>query len=155
MTEQLVHCRRCGETKPRDAFYNLPHTTAPRRPCKACILQDKRTRYATQDGDRISHAQVLREKHNLTPAEYDRMLTAQGGLCAICRKPETTRGRGGTPRRLTVDHDHRTGAVRKLLCHRCNLVTWAVQENPGLLDMVRAYLDGHAPEMGPDQSLRE
>ncbi|MEV8517009.1 endonuclease domain-containing protein [Dactylosporangium sp. NPDC051484] len=155
MTEQLVHCRRCGETKPRDAFYNLPHTTAPRRPCKACILQDKRARYATQDGDRVSHAQVLREKYNLTPAEYDRMLTAQGGLCAICREPETTRGRSGAPRRLAVDRDHRTGAVRKLLCHRCNLVTWAVQENPGLLDMVRAYLDGHAAEMGSDESLRE
>ncbi len=143
MAEELVHCQKCGETKPRDAFYSLRHTTAPRRPCKACILQDKRARYAAQDGDRVSHAQVLREKYHLTPAEYERMLVAQGGRCAICRQPETTRGRSGAPRRLAVDHDHRTGAVRNLLCHRCNLVTWAVEENLELLDKVRTHLEAH------------
>lgn len=141
MTDELVHCGRCGETKPRDAFYDLRHTLAPRRPCKACIQRDKRARYAAQDGGRVSHAQVLREKYHLTPAEYDRMLADQDGRCAICREPETVRGRGGAPRRLAVDHDHRTGAVRQLLCHRCNLVTWAVEHEPGLLDAVKAYLD--------------
>jgi len=143
MPDELVHCGRCGETKRRDAFYDLGHTSAPRRPCKACILSDKRARYAAQDGDRVSHAQVLREKHNLTPAEYDRMFAAQEGRCAICREPETMRRRSGTPRRLAVDHDHQTGVVRQLLCHRCNLVTWAVEENPRLLDAVQAYLQRH------------
>ena len=144
MAEQLIHCQRCGETKPRTAFYDLPHSTAPRRPCKACILQDKRARYAAPDGDRVAHAQILREKYNLTAAQYDRMLAAQDGLCAICRQPETTRGRNGAPRRLAVDHHRRTGLVRQLLCHRCTLVTWAVEENPDLLDKVRVYLQGHA-----------
>ncbi|WP_127500873.1 endonuclease domain-containing protein [Actinoplanes solisilvae] len=140
MDDELVYCGKCGETKPRSAFYSLQHSTAPRRPCKACLLADKRARYATQDGDRISHAQVLREKYNLTPRQYEAMLKAQQGLCAICRKPETARGRGGAPRRLAVDHDHRTGEIRKLLCQRCNLVTWAVEENPDLLDAIRYYL---------------
>jgi Recombination endonuclease VII len=51
--------------------------------------------------------------------EYARLLEAQGGGCAICgAKPKT--------RRLHVDHDHKTGKVRGLLCHRCNraLPTW-------------------------------
>ena len=148
MVDQLIHCQRCGETKPRSAFYDLSHTTAPRRPCKACILQDKRARYAAQDGDRLSHAQVLREKYGLTAADYERMLTAQGGLCAICGKPETVRGRNGAPRRLAVDHHHRSGVIRKLLCQRCNLVTWAVEENPDLLDKVREYLQAHAAPEG-------
>ncbi|GAA0807266.1 endonuclease domain-containing protein [Spirilliplanes yamanashiensis] len=143
MPEELVHCHRCDETKPRSAFYDLRHTTAPRRPCKACILADKRTRYATADGDRVSHAQVLREKYRLTTAEYDAMLVSQDGRCAICGEPETARGRGGRPRRLAVDHDRRTGAVRQLLCHRCNLITGAVAEHPALLDRVRDYLRGH------------
>ena len=51
--------------------------------------------------------------------DYARLLEAQGGGCAIC---------GATPktRRLHVDHDHATGMVRGLLCHRCNraLPTW-------------------------------
>jgi hypothetical protein len=41
------------------------------------------------------------------------MLAAQGGGCAICGAPPKTR-------RLHVDHDHKTGAVRGLLCYRCN-----------------------------------
>lgn len=49
----------------------------------------------------------------VTDEEYAAMLERQGGGCAIC---------GATPktRRLHVDHDHRTGGVRGLLCHRCN-----------------------------------
>ncbi len=142
--DQLIQCRRCGEEKLRDDFYNLRHTTQPRMPCKMCIKIEKRARYAAQEGGRVSHAQVLREKYNLTPAEYDRMLASQDGRCAICLQPETARGRGGQPRRLAVDHDRRSGVVRQLLCHRCNLVTWAVEENPALLDAVRAYLRRHA-----------
>lgn len=48
-------------------------------------------------------------------AEYDVMLLEQGGVCAICGNPPKEGGR-----RLHVDHDHRTGAVRGLLCFRCN-----------------------------------
>src|SRR5690349_13944236 len=93
--EELVLCKRCGQTKPRDAFYDLRHTTEPRRPCKACISIEKRARYAAQGGDRVSHAQVLREKYNLTATHYAEMLAAQRGLCAVCGRPETARGRGG------------------------------------------------------------
>lgn len=45
--------------------------------------------------------------------DYARMLAGQGGGCAICGAPPKTR-------RLHVDHDHKTGAVRGLLCFRCN-----------------------------------
>ncbi len=49
----------------------------------------------------------------VTDADYERLLTAQGGHCALCpTKPKT--------RRLHVDHDHATGRVRGLLCYRCN-----------------------------------
>lgn len=55
----------------------------------------------------------------ITDADYAAMLAAQGGHCAICPSTPKTR-------RLHVDHDHATGAVRGLLCHRCNraLPTW-------------------------------
>jgi Recombination endonuclease VII len=65
--------------------------------------------------------------------EYARLLKAQGGGCAICgAKPKT--------RRLHVDHDHKTGKVRGLLCHRCNraLPTWVTLE---WLEDAYAYLD--------------
>ena len=43
----------------------------------------------------------------------DRLLAEQGGVCAICGNPPKTR-------RLSIDHDHKTGATRGLLCFRCN-----------------------------------
>jgi len=49
----------------------------------------------------------------VTPDEYERLLAAQGGGCAICGNPPKTR-------RLDVDHDHRTGEIRGLLCWTCN-----------------------------------
>lgn len=65
--------------------------------------------------------------------EYDRMLAAQGGGCAICHNPPKNR-------RLHVDHDHKTGKVRGLLCFRCNraLPSWMT-----LLWLIQAarYLD--------------
>jgi hypothetical protein len=59
---------------------------------------------------------VSRREHRaklLTDPEYERLLAAQGGGCAICGNPPRTR-------RLSVDHDHRTKRVRGLLCFRCN-----------------------------------
>jgi hypothetical protein len=55
----------------------------------------------------------------VTTEQYEAMLRAQGGGCAICGNPPKTR-------RLDVDHDHKTGQVRGLLCHRCNraLPSW-------------------------------
>lgn len=70
----------------------------------------------------------------VTDAEYQALLTLQGGGCAICHRPPKTR-------RLHVDHDHATGRVRGLLCHRCNrnLPTWVT---PEWLDRARDYLSG-------------
>ena len=45
--------------------------------------------------------------------DYEALLAAQGGGCALCGNPPKTR-------RLDVDHDHRTGQIRGLLCSRCN-----------------------------------
>lgn len=50
---------------------------------------------------------------NITGEEYRKVLAFQGGACGIC-------GRKPTGRRLAIDHSHRTGLVRGLLCMRCN-----------------------------------
>ena len=51
----------------------------------------------------------------MTQDDYERMLAAQGGCCAICGR----RPRAG--KHLHVDHDHDTGRVRGLLCFSCNV----------------------------------
>lgn len=59
----------------------------------------------------------LRRKYDLTPQAYEALWQSQGGRCKICSDPVLLRGR------LThVDHCHRTGRVRDILCQACN--TW-------------------------------
>lgn len=69
----------------------------------------------------------------MTPELYDARLESQGGGCAICAATPKTR-------RLDTDHDHRTGVVRGLLCHRCNrgLPTWVT---PAWLRAAATYLE--------------
>lgn len=60
-----------------------------------------------------THAARVAKVYGLEAGEYDALLKRQGGRCAICRaRPKT--------KRLAVDHDHKTDAVRGLLCSRCN-----------------------------------
>jgi hypothetical protein len=56
----------------------------------------------------------LKRNYGLTPADYEAMLAAQGGGCAICAAPRPA------GQALHVDHCHDTGAVRGLLCFTCN-----------------------------------
>lgn len=85
---------------------------------------------------------LLSFKYGLTEADFDRMLSAQGGVCAICQQPERTTKRNGLPAPLSVDHDHVTGAVRGLLCRRCNgALGWV--EKQGWLEAALGYLAQH------------
>ena len=60
-----------------------------------------------------THGAMIEKSYGLTSDDYAALLAAQGGRCAICRaKPRSIR--------LAVDHDHASGAVRGLLCSRCN-----------------------------------
>lgn len=56
-----------------------------------------------------AHAGAIERQYGLTGEEYDALFRYQGGRCAICRRKPRTK-------RLAVDHDHRTGEVRGLLC---------------------------------------
>ena len=60
-----------------------------------------------------THSAMVKKVYGIDAAEYEHMLEMQGGRCAICRaRPKS--------KRLAVDHDHKTGAVRGLLCSMCN-----------------------------------
>lgn len=65
------------------------------------------------------------------------MNAAQNGVCAICKKTCTC------GRSLAVDHNHKTGKVRALLCSRCNRGLGLFMENPEYLNAAKEYLLHH------------
>ena len=69
----------------------------------------------TESGSRAEMRGRLKG-YGITLADYGRMLCEQGGVCAICK---TLRVSKAHPR-LNVDHNHKTGKVRGLLCWMCN-----------------------------------
>ena len=78
---------------------------------------------------------MRRYLYGLEPDQYDALVVAQDGRCAICRT-DTPGGRGT----WHVDHEHGTGRVRGLLCHRCNLMLGNAQDDPTRLLAAVEYL---------------
>jgi hypothetical protein len=76
----------------------------------------------------------LRHLYGMTLEAYEILLAEQGGVCASCSGPPTTHGR------LVVDHDHRTGAIRGLVCHHCNAAIGYAGDSPKRLEAAAAYL---------------
>lgn len=85
----------------------------------------------------------FKKLYGITYADYARMLAEQDGLCAICKKPETS-VQDGKVRFLAVDHCHNTGLVRGLLCMNCNSAIGRLGDDPDMLDRAAAYLRHHA-----------
>jgi len=90
-----------------------------------------------------AHERRVQRTYGLKPGEYQAMLDAQDGRCAICgNRPVTIR--------LAVDHDHETGRVRGLLCKRCNraLGLWEgeIDKLNRLIHYVQAIIE-HRPRV--------
>jgi len=119
-------CSKCGEEKPVDRFSNKSGRPGQLQShCKTCnnkIPSAKR------------HKKQLKHQYNITPEAYEGLLAAQGGVCAICKKPPKP------TRRLAVDHCHNSEVVRGLLCSNCNLGIGYLQDDPKNLARAIAYL---------------
>ncbi|KKM14069.1 hypothetical protein LCGC14_1709810 [marine sediment metagenome] len=93
--------------------------------CRECRLEVKR-RY---------NLRKRTAARGITVEVYERMVEAQGGLCLIC-------GKGGHNGSLAIDHDHKTGEVRGLLCNSCNFGIGNFKDSPKLMAKGAEYLEG-------------
>jgi hypothetical protein len=87
---------------------------------------------------RLRRAQ-LKCAYALSEADYQALLILQNSVCAICHCPET-RTHSAKTDPLVVDHDHTTGKVRGLLCHRCNTALGLMKDDVARLLSAVAYL---------------
>lgn len=145
-------CRRCKQSKPSTEFFKdkkgkLRLGTI----CKPCNTEEtrewrtknrqyyreycrkNRPRYAAQHRNHD-----LLVKYGITSSDYDALRAKQNGVCAICDRPATGKRHCS---KLHVDHDHKSGKVRGLLCAGCNRMIGRVKDNPDVLRRAASYLE--------------
>jgi hypothetical protein len=86
-----------------------------------------------------------RRRYGISVEHFEAMMAEQSGACAICRR-QLVVAAGRTPATAHVDHDHRTGHIRSLLCNACNTVIGLARENPSVLCAAAEYVKKHAAE---------
>jgi hypothetical protein len=149
-------CTRCGEWKPLEDFYKHKKTKSGRNShCKACEnkrsagfratdrfkeweSEYKQTDRAKTAIRRSRRKADLKKKYGMSPDDYEAMLKKQNGVCAVCGRvdPKPTHC-------LSVDHDHKTGATRELLCSTCNTILGFVDDNLEWLQKLMDYVRYH------------
>jgi Recombination endonuclease VII len=104
------------------------------------INAERRRRYADDaeyrtkvltDNRKTAREHRLRRTYGISLQDYDRMFARQGGRCAICWKT--------SKQSLCVDHSHRTGMLRALLCINCNVGFGNFFESPAFLRRAADY----------------
>lgn len=109
------------------------------------VKQEKKRHLATDKGKKMrkdsqrknyatTEAYMLKYLYGMTADTYTAMYVRQMGSCAICGKNLPTRTS------VHVDHDHRTGIVRGLLCAMCNLGLGTFEDDPVRLARAADYL---------------
>jgi hypothetical protein len=94
----------------------------------------------------VDKNQHLKYYFGITINEYMEMHNRQGGVCKICGQPETKKQRRGKSQKVTadslhVDHDHKSGKIRGLLCNRCNHLLGEAEDSIQILASAIKYLE--------------
>lgn len=108
-------CSKCGELKESHEF------KSGRSWCSACHREYDRW------------AQV-KSRYGITRDDFEKMNNDQDGCCAICEKTNQDNYR------LQIDHDHKTGEVRGLLCSRCNKALQLILDSADIARRMVGYL---------------
>lgn len=144
-------CSQCKEVKSLDDFYDEPRVKDGKQArCKIC--HGKATEKYRKEHPELYRKASLKHWHSLDvkkkqarwikrygidAKDYKQMLIAQNGVCKICQKPCFSR------QFLSVDHCHKTGKVRGLLCVKCNTALGMMDDNIDYLNAAIDYLKQH------------
>lgn len=104
-----IKCNKCT--------YN--YTKISRNRCRERVRISDNAHYART---RKRHLELMRiRKFGVNAEQFNEMLKNQNNICAICKKPETVIWKSRNEiKPLCIDHCHKTGKVRGLLCAKCN-----------------------------------
>ena len=133
-------CIVCGgDPKPLSEFNYRKRRSKYSTRCKKCraIWRKQNNEMNLDDHKRRTRNSNLKRKFGITLGDYEDMLFGQGGKCLICGEEQHGN------KELSVDHDHKTGKIRSLLCSRCNTFVGYIESNPDLLPNVIEYIKSH------------
>lgn len=113
----------------RKRKYAETHRVAIRMKAKQWALDhpEKIKEWAWREG--------IKRRHGVTLEQFNSLLSSQNGTCAICGKSPQE------GKRLCIDHDHKTGIVRGLLCRNCNAAIGQLGDDPNMLSRAMQYLN--------------
>lgn len=141
-TQHYKVCTKCRENKPiKDFSERKDRKSGYRSECKNCqnITSERwRKNNRSKFLNSVKEAS-LKRAFNISLNEYKKLFKDQKGLCAICNKKEQ-RKIGNKICDLSVDHDHKTGKVRGLLCNQCNNGIGRFKDNITYLEKAIDYL---------------
>lgn len=127
-------CTKCNIEKQIEDF--SPQGNGRRSVCRKCRTAEQKGRdYSKYKGKykyttEQRRAWNLKHKYGMTVSEYEKMLIDQNNKCKICQEVSD----------LVIDHNHKTGIVRGLLCHHCNTMLGLAKDSPQILEGAIAYL---------------
>lgn len=136
-------CNICNKLKPINEYHLVNRKLGfYSGDCKICYnLKRTSIDYTERDAKRPQELKQqysrnsLLKKYKLSNDQYNKMVEEQKGLCYICNQ-EPTQGK-----KLSIDHCHTKGNVRKLLCNNCNLGLGNFKDNPKTLQAAIKYLE--------------
>jgi hypothetical protein len=131
-------CKTCRIEKPVSDYYRANGGTTLFPECKRCNSDRAREWHRNRRKQDPTYASNnrMRASYGIGLVEYEAMLAAQGGGCAVCAATKP----GGRGKRFHVDHDHETGAVRGLLCHACNVAIGTLGDDTDRLLAAATYV---------------
>lgn len=129
-------CQKCGKRRQDRSFYRrADRKSGLQSHCKDCQSKSAQE-WANKNPERHkkNYARYRRRfLYGISEEEFVALKKSQKGRCAICDR---------RPKKFHVDHNHRTGEVRGLLCPKCNLGLGLFDESPAHLLLAVAYLNG-------------
>lgn len=126
--KNLDECRRWSREYMRRTYHQNPEVRAAR------LAAARKWVEANPEKVKINmRRRKLWRKFGITLEQYDAMLQHQGGVCALCRNPPKKKV-------LVVDHNHKNGKVRGLLCDACNRALGLIEVRIGSLFPLYFYL---------------
>lgn len=106
--------------------------------CRECLRESYKKFYHSNKGERAFRRRNFQlKKFGLSAESFNVLLQTQNYQCIGCLVPAD-----GYRKKLSVDHDHKTGRVRGLLCNNCNLALGNAKDSVETLRRLIGYLEG-------------